>query len=45
MNFEKTDGLTKVEHALKFEPAGFELKGIRRPLAAYYVVGVCSAGA
>ncbi len=31
--------LTKVEHAVKVEPAGeFELKGIRRPLAAYNVV-------
>ena len=33
--------LTKVEHAVKVEPVGeFELKGIRRPLAAYNVVGV-----
>ena len=32
--------LTKVEHAVKVEPVGeFELKGIRRPLAAYNVVG------
>ena len=31
--------LTKVEHAAKVEPVGeFELKGIRRPLAAYNVV-------
>jgi hypothetical protein len=28
--------LTKVENAVKVEPVGeFELKGIRRPLAAY----------
>jgi adenylate cyclase len=33
--------LTKVENAVKVEPVGeFELKGIRRPLAAYNVVGV-----
>jgi GAF domain-containing protein len=32
--------LTKVEDAVKVEPVGeFELKGIRRPLAAYNVVG------
>jgi adenylate cyclase len=32
--------LTKVENAVKIEPMGeFELKGIRRPLAAYNVVG------
>jgi class 3 adenylate cyclase len=32
--------LMKVENAVKVEPAGeFELKGIRRPLAAYNVVG------
>ena len=32
--------LTKVENAVKVEPVGeFELKGIRRPLAAYNVVG------
>ena len=32
--------LMKVEHAVKVEPVGeFELKGIRRPLAAYNVVG------
>ena len=31
--------LTKVENAVKVEPVGeFELKGIRRPLAAYNVV-------
>jgi adenylate cyclase len=30
----------KVEHAVKVEPVGeFELKGIRRPMAAYNVVG------
>jgi hypothetical protein len=35
--------LTKVEDAVKVEPAGeFELKGIRRPLAAYNVVGALS---
>jgi adenylate cyclase len=35
--------LTKVENALKVEPVGeFELKGIRRPLAAYNVVGALS---
>ena len=33
--------LMKVENAVKVEPVGeFELKGIRRPLAAYNVVGV-----
>jgi adenylate cyclase len=33
--------LMKVEDAVKVEPVGeFELKGIRRPLAAYNVVGV-----
>ena len=38
--------LTKVENAVTVEPVGeFELKGIRRPLAAYKVVGVVSAGA
>jgi adenylate cyclase len=32
--------LTKVENVVKVEPVGeFELKGIRRPLAAYNVVG------
>jgi class 3 adenylate cyclase len=36
--------LTQVEHAVKVEPAGeFELKGIRRPLAAYNVVTAKSA--
>ena len=36
--------LTKVENAVKVEPVGeFELKGIRRPLAAYNVVGLVSA--
>ena len=35
--------LTMVENAVKVEPLGeFELKGIRRPLAAYNVVGVGS---
>ena len=35
--------LTKVENAVKVEPVGeFELKGIRRPLAAYNVVGALS---
>ena len=38
--------LTKVENAVKVEPVGeFELKGIRRPLAAYNVVAVQSSGA
>jgi class 3 adenylate cyclase len=38
--------LMKVENAVKVEPVGeFELKGIRRPLAAYNVVGAVSAGA
>jgi GAF domain-containing protein len=38
--------LVAVEDVVKVEPVGeFELKGIRRPLAAYNVVGVCSAGA
>ena len=38
--------LMKVESAVKVEPVGeFELKGIRRPLAAYNVVGAVSAGA
>ena len=33
--------LTKVENVVKVEPVGeFELKGIRRPLAAFNVVGV-----
>ena len=36
--------LTKVENAVKVEPVGeFELKGIRRPLAAYNVVAVQSS--
>jgi hypothetical protein len=36
--------LTKVENAVKFEPVGeFELKGIRRPLAAYNVIAALSA--
>jgi GAF domain-containing protein len=35
--------LMKVEHAVKVEPVGeFELKGIRRPLAAYNVVAATS---
>jgi GAF domain-containing protein len=35
--------LMKVENAVKVEPVGeFELKGIRRPLAAYNVVGATS---
>jgi class 3 adenylate cyclase len=35
--------LMAVENAVKIEPVGeFELKGIRRPLAAYNVVGVVS---
>ena len=35
--------LMKVENAVKVEPVGeFELKGIRRPLAAYNVVGAQS---
>jgi GAF domain-containing protein len=35
--------LTKVENAVKVEPVGeFELKGIRRPLAAYNVLGATS---
>jgi hypothetical protein len=34
----------KVENAAKVEPVGeFELNGIRRPLAAYNVVGAVSA--
>jgi len=33
--------LAAVEKAVKVEPVGeFDLKGIRRPLAAYNVVGV-----
>jgi class 3 adenylate cyclase len=36
--------LTKVENAVKVEPVGeFELKGIRRPLAAYNVVAAQSS--
>ena len=36
--------LTKVEDAVKVEPVGeFELKGIRRPLAAYNVVAPSSS--
>jgi class 3 adenylate cyclase/putative methionine-R-sulfoxide reductase with GAF domain len=36
--------LTKVENTVKVEPIGeFELKGIRRPLAAYNVVGAVSS--
>jgi hypothetical protein len=35
--------LTNVENAVKVEPMGeFELKGIKRPLAAYTVVGAVS---
>jgi adenylate cyclase len=35
--------LTKVENAVAVEPVGeFELKGIRRPLAAYNVIGTTS---
>ena len=38
--------LTKVEDAVNVEPAGeFELKGIRRPLAAYNVVAATSVDA
>ena len=36
--------LTKVENAVKVEPVGeFELKGIRRPLAAYNLVAIQSS--
>jgi adenylate cyclase len=36
--------LTKVENAVKVEPVGeFELKRIRRPLAAYNVVGAAAS--
>ena len=36
--------LMKVENAVKVEPVGeFELKGIRRPLAAYNVLGTASS--
>jgi hypothetical protein len=35
----------KVENAVKVEPVGeFELKGIRRPLVAYNVIGPVPAG-
>jgi len=35
--------LMKVENAVKVEPVGeFELKGIRRPLAAYNVIAALS---
>jgi adenylate cyclase len=35
--------LTKVENAVKVEPVGdFELKGIRRPLVAYNVIGTAA---
>jgi class 3 adenylate cyclase len=38
--------LMKVENAVQVEPVGeFELKGIRRPLAAYNVLGAVSVGA
>ena len=38
--------LTKVENVVTVEPVGeFELKGIRRPLAAYNVVAAVSPGA
>ena len=38
--------LMKVENAVKVEPVGeFALKGIRRPLAAYNVLGAVSVGA
>jgi class 3 adenylate cyclase/putative methionine-R-sulfoxide reductase with GAF domain len=37
--------LTKVENTVQVEPVGeFELKGIRRPLAAYNVIGPVPAG-
>ena len=36
----------KVENAVKVEPVGeFELKGIRRPLAAYNVLAIINEGA
>jgi len=36
--------LTKVENAVAVEPVGeFELKGIRRPLAAYNVVAAIAS--
>ena len=35
----------KVDDAVQVEPVGeFELKGIRRPLAAYNVVGTAAKG-
>jgi adenylate cyclase len=35
--------LTKVENAVQVEPVGeFNLKGIRRPLAAYNVIGTAA---
>ena len=38
--------LMKVEHAVTVEPVGeFELKGIRRPLAAYNVVAAVGSSA
>ena len=38
--------LTKVENAVKVEPIGeFELKGIRRPLAAYNVIAAVTSDA
>src|SRR6476619_2667975 len=38
--------LTKIENAVKVEPVGeFELKGIRRPMAAYNVLGAVSVAA
>jgi GAF domain-containing protein len=37
--------LTKVENSVKVEPVGeFELKGIRRPLTAYNVIGTAAKG-
>ena len=36
--------LTKVDNAVEVEPVGeFELKGIRRPMAAYNVIGAGSS--
>jgi hypothetical protein len=36
--------LTKVQNAVEVEPVGeFELKGIRRPLAAYNVLAIQSS--
>lgn len=38
--------LTKIENVVKVEPVGeFQLKGIRRPLAAYNMISALSAGA